>query len=464
MLSSLKSRCYEIIKEVKTASAYELLDTDYTHFDQPLFCDYQKKLVLDSSPVLVLEKGRQIGYSWVMSFKAVIKAASNEKDTVYMSYNRESAKDFMRDVQRWCRIFNLAYSMYENECIDDRAINIFECNFLNLRKIIAVSGDCTNLRGKPGADVIIDEAAYNQNSISDVIAASMATLIHGGSVTIGGTHAGVDSDFNQLIDKIKAGDYPYTLMKVTFKQAVSQGLYKRICARKKEVWEQEKENIWISEIYNMYGLRASEELDAEPTDYSQSGKIFKTFEYIDLQPLNPWEYVDFRYHDLAASKDPDDLNASACYSASVKVRYVYATQKIIVVDWQAEKLSPLEGDAMIEQLALQDGSKSVQIIEEEPGSTGLKYVAIMQERLIRQGVFQVFGYKPMMQKVKRAIPVANGVISGEVLIDQNLNNREEFIKYLQKFSSKPTPLVTDLTDCLSGAYDYIKNEYNFLMG
>jgi len=465
MLKSINTNCQAIIKVKRQDDVLKKLDATYTYFDEPLFCEYQKFLVTENSPVLVCEKGRQIGYSYVSAFRSVLKAVSNDRDTVYMSYNRESSKDFMREVQRWCRIFNLAYSVYENECIDNNSVNIFECTFLNLRKIIAVSGDCVNLRGKPGADIIIDEAAYNPSSIEEIMAASMATLIHGGSVRIGSTHAGVDSDFNKLITKIKSKELPYKTVKITFKDAVSQGLYKRICTKKKEIWSQESENAWIKNIYDLYGNRAEEELDAIPSDYSHGGKIFNNFKYKNLLPLElqPHEYIDFRYHDLAATNDKEEINNSIYYSASVKIRYIIATSLLVIVDWTAEKLSPLEGDAMIEKLAISDGVGSVQLIELEPGSTGSKYVAIMQERLIKHGLYQVFGYRPTVDKVKRAIPAGNAIQSGELMIDENLNNRDEFTRLIRKFSSKKIPLTTDLGDCISGTYDYILNEYNWML-
>lgn len=462
-LSALRNGCNSIISQKKSLTAWDLACQEFTVFSDALFCNYQKKLAFDPSPVLVCEKGRQVGYSYLTAFRAVYKAANNERDTVYMSYNRESAKDFMREVHRWSKIFNLTFSLYEDICIDQNAINIFECNFLNLRKIIAVSGNCTNLRGKPGSDVILDEVTYHESSMDDILAASMATLIHGGSVRIGSTHAGIDSDFNKLIERVKSGELPYTHMKVTFKDAVKDGLYKRICARKKEAWTQESEDSWVENIYNLYGLRASEELDAIPSDYSVSGKIFNQFQFFEMGNFNDWEVMHFRYHDLAASEDKDDLNQSACYSASVRMTYIIASNLIVITDWTAEKVSPLEGDAMIEKLALEDGFKANQIIEQEPGSTGLKYVAIMQERLARVGIVNVSGYRPEMTKIKRAIPAGNAIQSGELKIDSNLKEKEQFCNLLRQFSNKPKPLVTDVADCVSGCYDFILSGYNWMM-
>lgn len=464
-MKAIAKACQEIIISQKDKRFQNLLDCEFTYYDEPLFCPYQKELVTDESKVAVIEKGRQIGFSYTMAFRAVLKAVSNERDTVYMSYNRESAKDFMREVQRWSRIFNLSYTLYNEQCVDNNRISIFEINFLNLRKILAVSGDCTNLRGKPGADIIIDEVCYNQASMDELLAAAMATLIHGGTVRLGSTHAGEDSDFNQLIKKIRLGEVPYQLFRITFKDAINQGLYKKICNKNKEEWTEEKQSTWVKSIYDMYGIRADEELNAIPSNYSEEGKIFNNFRFLNVAELNlkDWDYIDFRYHDLAATKEKNDIKDSNYYSASIKLRYIYRLNKMVIHDWTADRLSPLEGDAKIEELAILDGAKSVQIIEQEPGSSGIKYVLIMQERLIGHGIFQCFPYAPKIDKVKRAIPAGNAIQSGEIMIDENIKDKDLLCNYLRRFSSVKQPLVTDLGDCLSGSYDFIKSEYNFML-
>lgn len=465
-LKLLRTSTEEIVKDSISNRHRTNIDTVDESFWQgtPIFCPYQTLLATDDSSVTVVEKGRQIGASYTYAFRAAFRAASNVRDSIVTSYNKAAVKQFIKDACTWSRILNSIFEIisYE-EIVNEKDLNIFEIRFLNGRTITGLAGDAVNLRSYSGRDLYVDEACYRAEPLEEILAAGLAAIIHGGTIRLLSTHAGVDSDFNKLIEKIKAGELPYNHIKVSFRSAVAQGLYKRICAKKKEIWTQEKEDIWIAEIYKLYGLRASEELDAEPSDYSQSGKIFNNFQYADMESLKDWEVIKFRYHDLAASDDKEDLNQSACYSASVQMTYVIATNKIVISDWTAEKVAPLEGDAMIERLAIEDGSKSVQIIEEEPGSTGLKYVAIMQERLIKNGIFQVSGYKPQLTKVKRAIPAGNAFQSGELLISQNLQNREQFCNYLQKFSNKKQPLVTDLGDCVSGCYDYIKNEYNWLL-
>ena len=462
MLTRIKRNCQVIIETKKERKPLTLLEKPITTIDNPLFCPYQTNLINDDSKVSVIEKGRQIGFTWLMAFKAVLTCASNERDFVYTSYNLISARDFMRSCAKWCKIFNLTYSLYEEECVSKNDTNIFEITFLNLRKIIAISGDATNLRGKSGAIILIDEVAYKEQSLSEIIAASMATLIHGGRVIIGSTHAGSDSDFNKLIQEIKNGKLPYRHHKITFRDAINDGLFKRICANNRQDWTQEKQDLWVKEIYDNYGVRASEELDAQPTDYSQSGKIFNSgmFREVDAGGFQSWDKIHFRYHDLAASSDPNDLSSSACYSASVRLTYISSIDKLVITDWTAEKVAPLEGDEMILNLAVNDGLEARQIIEIEPGSSGIKYVEYMKDKLADRGLFYVYGYKPNTSKIKRAIPAANALIRGDLLIDSELHDKQDFISLVSRFSAKSQPLVTDLADCLSGAYLYYKEEFS----
>lgn len=461
MLTRLKRNCQDVIDTKKEKKTRDLLTRVFPTFENPLFCPYQTELITKKAKVLVIEKGRQIGFSWVASFLAVLTCASNERDFIYTSYNLTSARDFMRSCKKWCQIFNLSYQLYEEECVNKNDTNIFEITFLNLRKIIAISGDATNLRGKSGAIILIDEVAYKEQPLSEIMAASMATLIHGGRVIIGSTHAGSDSDFNKLIQDIKTKKLPYEHMKITFRDAVNDGLFKRICANNRENWSQDKEDLWIAEIYQNYGNRSAEELDAIPSDYSESGKIFnpQMFFSVDCSTFRSWEKTHFRYHDLAASDDKQDLKSSACYSASVRLTYINSIDKLVITDWTAEKVAPLEGDSRIVELALKDGTNATQIIEIEPGSSGIKYFEYMKDRLANDGVNSVYGYKPNTTKVKRALPCANALIKRELLIDDNLHDKDEFINLLSRFSTKSQPLVTDLGDCLSGAFIYYKEEF-----
>ena len=72
----------------------------------------------------------------------------------------------------------------------------------------------------------------------------MALLMWGGQVHIISTHDGVDNPFNELINDVRAGKKPYSVHRITFDEAVEQGLYRRICLRLGKDWTPQGEAAW----------------------------------------------------------------------------------------------------------------------------------------------------------------------------------------------------------------------------
>jgi len=89
-------------------------------------------------------------------------------------------------------------------------------------------------------------------------------LIWGGKVRIISTHNGEQNPFNELIQEIRAGKRKGSVFHCTFKEAVADGLYKRVCLRLGKQWTQADEDAWVEEVYHFYGDDASEELDVVP--------------------------------------------------------------------------------------------------------------------------------------------------------------------------------------------------------
>jgi phage terminase large subunit-like protein len=459
----------KISKRVKTEMSLNDVSTDSDFdFKEPIFCQYQIDLINDDSDVVVVEKGRQIGFSHTFGFKAVLDALSDIRDFIYTSYNLQACKEFIKDCVKWCRLFNLVFKTYEVETLDENLFCVFEIKFNNNRSIFAVAGDAKNFRGKPGCNILIDEAAYRDTSLSEILAAAMATLIHGGKVYIGSTHCGVENDFNLLCEDIKKGNLNYSLHNIPFREAIAQGLYKRICIKQNKIYTPESEKEFIEKIYSMYGVRASEELDGIPSDFNEQGKIFTGLDSFLGDFEHSYEWLFVRYHDLAATNKKIDENNekrgkkkdNSYYSASVKVGLHLPSNKIVVVEYTAEKLSPLDGNNRITELAREDGNNVTQLIEIEPGSTGIKYVEMMKDEMSRKGLNNIVGYAPKINKLTRAIPAANASMQGDLLIVEEL--KDSFNKIIKKFSAKPQPLVTDITDCLTGCYNYIRNDLSHL--
>ncbi len=231
---------------------------------------YQQAWVADTSQVKVCEKSRRVGLSWGEAGNSALEAARavGGQDTWYIGYNKDMAEEFILDSAFWAKNYQLVADKIEEEVIADERGDIltFKMRFASGNRITALSSSPSNLRGKQGR-VIIDEAAFHPN-LKELLKAAFALLIWGGSVSVISTHNGVDNPFNELVEDIRAGKKPYSLHRIDFKEAIAQGLYKRICQVTGKIWTAEGETEWEEEIRAIYRPNDAEELDVIP---SQSG-------------------------------------------------------------------------------------------------------------------------------------------------------------------------------------------------
>ena len=230
---------------------------------------YQQAWCADQSPVKLCEKSRRIGLSWGEAADTALLAASAKgMDAWYIGYNKDMALEFIRDCAGWAKHYQLAAGEIEEteevfvEGDDRQAMLAFVIRFASGFRITALSSRPSNLRGKQGR-VIIDEAAFHEQ-LGELLKAAMALLMWGGQVHIISTHDGVDNPFNELINDVRAGKKPYSVHRITFDEAVEQGLYRRICLRLGKDWTPQGEAAWCKEIRDFYGEDASEELDCIP--------------------------------------------------------------------------------------------------------------------------------------------------------------------------------------------------------
>ena len=102
------------------------------------------------------------------------------------------------------------------------------------------------------------------DDLAAVLKAVRAFRLRGGQVRIVSTHTGEGSEFAHLCKAIREGTQPRPIHKVTFRDALDQGLYKRICEVTGETLSQEAEEQWEVEVRTEYGEDAAEELDCIP--------------------------------------------------------------------------------------------------------------------------------------------------------------------------------------------------------
>lgn len=232
----------------------------------PVLLPYQRAWIEDDSPLKVCEKSRRTGLTWAEAADDVLIAAkSGGQNVYYIGYNQDMAVEYIEACAMWARAFDYAASEIEEgiwEDDPDKHIKTFTIRFPSGKRIVALSSRPANLRGKQGV-VVIDEAAFH-DQLGELLKAALALLIWGGRVRVISTHNGEQNPFNELINDIRAGRRRGSVQRITFREAVDQGLYRRVCLRLGQAWTAEDEAEWVRNVYEYYGEDATEELDVIP--------------------------------------------------------------------------------------------------------------------------------------------------------------------------------------------------------
>lgn len=304
----------------------------------PVLMRYQQEWVADEAQLKVAEKGRRIGLTWAEAADAVLIAASEGGSKYfYISATQDMAREFVEACALWARAFNAAAGEMGEGIFDDgddaegnrRYIKTFEIVFPRSgNRIVALSSRPTNLRGKQGV-IGIDEAAFHQ-SLGALLKAAMAMLLWGDKVRIISTHDGVENAFNQLVQEVRAGKkggpLEANVHRITFRQAVDDGLYERVCLRKGKVWTLAAQDEWVAAAYRFYGDDSPEELDAVP---SQSGGAYLSLALIEQR--------------MTSAKPPPDGAGPWLIRGRWDDGFAYLNEDVrrhAIAGWLAENVAP----------------------------------------------------------------------------------------------------------------------------
>ena len=236
---------------------------------------YQQRAVsvIMGEPVTVIEKSRRIGLTWGIAAASVLVSAASRSaggmDTLYLGYSLDMAREFIDTAAMWAKAFALAACEVEEYIFKDTKpdgssddILAYRIVFASGYEIMALTSRPRSLRGRQGM-VILDEAAFHDN-LDEVMKAALALLMWGGKVVVVSTHDGDTNPFNLLCEEVRKGNKPYALLKITFDDALKDGLYRRICLTQGKEWTPEVESAWREEIVAFYGEDADEELFVIP--------------------------------------------------------------------------------------------------------------------------------------------------------------------------------------------------------
>lgn len=231
--------------------------------------------------IAVCEKGRRTGITFAQALDDTITAATAKEDggdnVWYMADTREKGLEYIGYVAKFAPIIargqatRIEQHIFVDQGADGTSRNIqaFRVRFASGCRITALSSRPENIHGLQGL-VGIDEAALHKD-VAKVLESATALLIWGGRIRVWSTHRGKKNPFNQLVTDIRAGRYGKRagVIRITFDDAVANGLYERVCAMRNMTPTAEGKQEWYTGIRSAYGPRKAamrEELDVIPRD------------------------------------------------------------------------------------------------------------------------------------------------------------------------------------------------------
>lgn len=229
---------------------------------------YQRLWLRESAQLAAIVKSRRIGISYTEACDAVLHAGGDVGPVMYQSYNIKMVEEFITDCEHWARRLDKAIAEIGESLIDlDDAASVraTRMRFRSGQEIQALvsSARAWRSRGRPGTLGIIDEACHMDN-LKENLTAALGIRVWGGRLRIISTHRGAGSAFASLIRDIEDGTQPGVVHRVTFRDAIDQGLYRKVCQVTGQDWTAAGEAEWEAAIRAEFGWRAGEELDCVP--------------------------------------------------------------------------------------------------------------------------------------------------------------------------------------------------------
>ena len=206
------------------------------------FLPYQKRWILDESPVKLYEKTRRGGITFATSYRAVLKCLRRGRGFVQWVSSRDeiTAREFIVDyVARWAREANRTASGLDGrdiEVVDEKkGMTARVVSFRNGARIYSLSSNPLAFAGK-GGDVLIDEWDLHPDQAA-VYDMAYPCITWGGQLELVSAYnpeGSEHTEFARLCRACRAGERPgISFHRTTILDALDQGFAETVNEVKK---------------------------------------------------------------------------------------------------------------------------------------------------------------------------------------------------------------------------------------
>jgi phage FluMu gp28-like protein len=157
---------------------------------------YQRRWVEDSSPLKIVVKARQIGYSFAATLRAVLSCLERKTTWIFLSKGERQSRLLMEKVQDHIRSCGVVARAVESAFFEGTAIKQLEARFPNGSVIYGLPANPDTARGYSG-NVTLDEFAFHADA-EKIYAALFPSITRGYSLEIISTPNGQQGKFYEL--------------------------------------------------------------------------------------------------------------------------------------------------------------------------------------------------------------------------------------------------------------------------
>ncbi len=263
-----------------------------------LFLPYQWAWITDRSRIKLVEKSRQIGFSWATAYDLVRWQCRKKTalDSWVSSRDEIQARLFLQDCKKFAGILDVASSSIGEKVYklsEDKSVTAFEMSFANQTLIHSMSSNPDAQAGKRGTRVLDEFALHQQPKILYTIA--LPGITWGGQMAIISTHRGKHNFFNKLVEEVRNGENKkrISLHKVSLQDALEQGFLDVLQSKLPE--DDERQEMDEADYFNYVKSQCADtesfmqEYMCEPADESSVFITSDLFDGVTYSLAEDWQ-------------------------------------------------------------------------------------------------------------------------------------------------------------------------------